>query len=280
MNPFKLILVQLIYRPIFNILFVLLALFDGNMWLAIIVLTLIVRLILLKPTMAGTKMQKEMGDIQPKMKEIQDKYKNDPVKMNEETMKLMKNQWAGPLKGCLMMLIQMPIFIGLFYVIKNLSTGKIDAWEVVNGQILSTWDIYSFLFTFVHQAWENIDNIFLWMNLYNPGYIFLAAIAGVLMYGQMKLAMLNKPKAAPKAQSMPGMPNMPDMSKMMGYMNIFFVGMMFFFVWQMPAGIGIYIVTSTTFGIIQNSIQFRELIKVKIKLMMGKTPDPEIIVKK
>gem|GEM_PF-2137451 len=55
-------------------------------------LTLIVRLILLKPTMAGTKMQKEMGDIQPKMKEIQDKYKNDPVKMNEETMKLMKNQ--------------------------------------------------------------------------------------------------------------------------------------------------------------------------------------------
>lgn len=277
MNPLKLIFVQLIYRPIFNVLFILLAVFNGNMWLAIIVLTLIVRLILLKPTMAGTKMQKEMGDIQPKMKEIQEKHKDNPLKMNEETMKLMKNQWAGPLKGCLMMLIQMPIFIGLFYVIKNLSKGILDTWEIINGQILSTGDLYSFLFNFVHQSGENINHIFLWMDLYNPGYVFLAAIAGILMYGQMKLAMLNKPKAAPKAQSVPGMPNMPDMSKMMWYMNIFFVGMMFFFVWQMPAGIGIYIVTSTTFGIIQNTIQFRELIKVKWKVMMGKTPDPEII---
>lgn len=266
MNPFKLILVQLIYRPIFNILFILLAIFDGNMWLAIIALTLIVRLILLKPTMAGTKMQKQMWDIQPKMKEIQEKYKDDPVKMNKETMKLMKNQWAWPLKWCLMMLIQMPIFIGLFYVIKNLSTGNIDRWN-----------IYSFLFNWVHTTWENINQFFMWIDLYSSHHIWLAIAAWILMFLQMKLAMLNKPKATPKAQSMPGMPNIPDMSKMMWYMNFFFVGMMGLFVWNMPAGIGIYILTSTSFGITQNAIQFRELIKVKFKLMMGKTPDPEII---
>jgi len=69
------------------------------------------RLLLYKSTQAGTDMQKQMTDFQPKMQEIQEKHKDDPKKMSEETMKLFKQNGGGPLKGCLTMLLQIPIFL-------------------------------------------------------------------------------------------------------------------------------------------------------------------------
>ena len=93
LNPFlwiKLVLNEIIYRPIFNLLLLLIALTGGSLGWAIVLLTIIVRLILLKPTLAGNDVQKHMTDLQPKLKEIQEKYKDDPQKMTEEMMKVMK----------------------------------------------------------------------------------------------------------------------------------------------------------------------------------------------
>ena len=56
-------------------------------------------------------MQKGMGNLQPKLQEIQEKYKDDPKKLSAETMKVFKKDGKGPLKGCLQMLIQIPVFI-------------------------------------------------------------------------------------------------------------------------------------------------------------------------
>ena len=56
------------------------------------------------------------------MQEIQEKYKDDPQKLSEETMKLLKKEGSAPLKGCLSMLIQLPIFIGLYFVIRAFAT--------------------------------------------------------------------------------------------------------------------------------------------------------------
>jgi YidC/Oxa1 family membrane protein insertase len=67
-------------------------------------------------------MSKGMSNIQPKMQEIQEKYKDDPQKLSEETMKLLKKEGSAPLKGCLSMLIQLPIFIGLYFVIRAFAT--------------------------------------------------------------------------------------------------------------------------------------------------------------
>lgn len=111
MNPFSILRIEIVKRPIFNLLLVLLAIFGGNLGLAIIVLTLIIRLLLIKNALAATKMQGQMSDFSPKMQEIQDKHKDDPQKMSAEMMNLFKKDGGGPLKGCMTMLVQIPVFL-------------------------------------------------------------------------------------------------------------------------------------------------------------------------
>lgn len=110
-NLFVLLFTEILYRPIFNVLILFLAVFGGNLGIAIILLTIVVRLAMIKQTSIGNDMQKGMGDLQPKLTELQEKYKDDPKKLSEETMKVFKTHGKGPLKGCLMMLIQIPVFI-------------------------------------------------------------------------------------------------------------------------------------------------------------------------
>lgn len=81
------------------------------MGLAIVFLTLVVRFALIKTSVAGANMGAGMSKIQPKMEEIQKKYADNPEKISEETMKLLKKEGGAPLKGCLGMLVQLPVFI-------------------------------------------------------------------------------------------------------------------------------------------------------------------------
>ena len=260
MNPFILILSNLIYRPIFNLLIVFLTISGGNLWISIIALTLTIRLALLKTSLAQNQMQQQMTDIQPKIQEIQDKYKDDPEKMSAEMMKVLKTQWAWPLKWCLVTLIQIPVFLGLFYVIKDFSLNKVTSDS-----------LYSFFNFFWNKFLEtaSIDHYLFWLDLlhgWNNATLILAIIWWELVYLQMKLTMLNKP-ATP---SLPWNAQMPDMNKMMGFMNIMMVLMMWTFIYQMPAWIGIYILTTTLFGIAQFGWQYRELLKVKLWLFHKK----------
>lgn len=87
---------------------------------AIILVTAIIRLILLPLNIKQTKSSIAMNELQPETKKIQEKYKNDPQKSQQEVMKLYKEKGANPLSGCLPMLIQWPIFIALYYVFNNL----------------------------------------------------------------------------------------------------------------------------------------------------------------
>lgn len=85
-----------------------------NYGVAIILLTLLVRLILYPLTLKQTKSMAKMQKIQPKLKDIQDRYKNDPQKMNEEVMKLYTKEKVNPLGGCLPLLLQLPIIMALY----------------------------------------------------------------------------------------------------------------------------------------------------------------------
>jgi YidC/Oxa1 family membrane protein insertase len=85
-----LLFTEIIYRPVFNMLIIFLAIFGGNLGIAIVLVTIIVRLLMIKQTSAGNDMQKGMGDLQPKLHELQEKYKDDPKKLSAETMKLFK----------------------------------------------------------------------------------------------------------------------------------------------------------------------------------------------
>ena len=90
-----------------------------NYGIAIILLTLLVRLILYPLTLKQTKEMAKMQKLQPKMKEIQDKYRDDPQKMNEEVMKLYTKNKVNPLGGCLPLFLQLPIIMALFNTLRN-----------------------------------------------------------------------------------------------------------------------------------------------------------------
>ena len=87
--------------------------------LAIILLTLAVRVLLLPLSIKQTKSMREMQVIQPEVKRLQAKYKGDRQKMNEEMMKLYKEHSVNPFGGCLPLLMQFPVLIGLFYVVRS-----------------------------------------------------------------------------------------------------------------------------------------------------------------
>jgi len=201
MNPLSLLWIEIVKRPIFNILIVLLAIFGGNLGVAIILLTLIIRLLLVKSAMAATDMQKGMADFQPKMQEIQEKHKDDPSRMSSEMMGMFKKSGGGPLKGCLSMLIQIPVFLGLFRTVKDISLGNTPA------------EVYSFL-SFLHVDLTKIDTNFFGLDLLQAQNVVLTVLAAVLMYVQMKMTTMFKGNQPAK---LPGMDTkgMPDMSKMM-----------------------------------------------------------------
>lgn len=109
-----------------------------NYGLAIILLTLLVRIVLLPLTIKQTRSMREMQMIQPEVKKLQQKYKGNRQKMNEEMMALYKEHGINPLGGCLPLLLQMPVFIALFNVLRaplaymgyELQNG---AWQLRDG---------------------------------------------------------------------------------------------------------------------------------------------------
>ncbi len=89
----------------------------GNYGLAIILLTLLVKTILFPLQNKANKSMKRMSILGPKMTELREKYKEDPARLNTETMNLYKEYGINPLGGCLPMVVQMPIFFGFLYML-------------------------------------------------------------------------------------------------------------------------------------------------------------------
>lgn len=88
---------------------------------SIVVMTVIIKLLFWPLTAKAAQSQKRMQKIQAPMKEIREKYKDNPQKMQKETMRLFRENRVNPAAGCLPIFIQMPIFIGLFYMLRTAS---------------------------------------------------------------------------------------------------------------------------------------------------------------
>ncbi len=91
----------------------------GSYGLAIILLTVIIKMLLYPLTVKQVKSMKAMQELSPKMKKIQEKYKDNPQVMQQKVGALYKEAGVNPLAGCLPLLIQMPILIGIFYGIRD-----------------------------------------------------------------------------------------------------------------------------------------------------------------
>ena len=128
---------------------------SGWSWvLAIVLLTFTIRSLLVKPMLNQMRSMRKMQELQPLMQEIKKKYPNDQQKQMEETRKLQKEMGVNPIAGCLPALVQLPVFIGLFHVLRSFNrtgtgTGQlglsVEQNRELSNYIFSPEDVQSFL---------------------------------------------------------------------------------------------------------------------------------------
>jgi len=100
----------------------------GNWGWAIIFFTLLVKLVLFPLSYKGMMSMQKLKDLAPKMKEIKEKYKGDPAKMNAQMMEMYKKHGANPMGGCLPLLLQIPVFFALYRVLLNADELQGASW--------------------------------------------------------------------------------------------------------------------------------------------------------
>lgn len=223
----------ILYRPLFNILVLFYLYLPGHdLGIAIIALTLLIKFILFPLGIKSIRSQKTLSQIQPKIKEIQGKYKGDKQKQTQEIMLLYKKEKINPFSGCLPILIQLPILIALFRVFR----GGLGAEQM------------AFLYNFVPSP-EMVNPVFLgFIDLSRPN-LYFALLAGILQFLQTRMTL---PKTSKKKEG-PGFSS--AMQKQMQYFFPIFTVLILF---RLPAAIGLYWLTITLFTIIQQYVMFRK----------------------
>ncbi len=218
----------IIANPVLNVLVALTNLLGGSFGLAIIALTVIVRLISWPLTKRQLNSTKAMQEMQPKIQELQKKYGKNQQKLQQEMMKLYKEAGINPL-GCLWpMLIQLPIWIALYQAIMSALATTPESLLGL-GQRLYSWSI-------VNQAIP-LSSSFLWLDLGQPDpYLILAIIVGGTMWVQQK--MTTAPAVDPRQQSTNRMMTLL-MPLMFGFLTLMF-----------PSGLALYWAVSNIIGIV------------------------------
>ena len=196
----------------------------GDWGLAVIVLTIIIRLILTPLMIHSTKSTARMQVMQPKLREIQERYADDPQRQAEELRKVYADMKFNPLGGCLPIILQMPVFFGLFSVARDIS--QLDA----NA---SFFNILPSIATSCANMAESGD----WIAA--APYIILNLLFGVLTFIPMAMNS-SMQDAAQKKQTMT--------------MGAVMAVMMLMFGWGVPAAVLLYYVTSSLWQVVQQRI--------------------------
>lgn len=212
--------------PLTNLLRDALAFFfrlTGNYGVAIILLTVAVKVVLLPLNISQMKAMRKMQEVGPKVKELQSKYKSDPQKLNQETMKLYREHGVNPVAGCLPLLVQFPILIALFRAFQDPRLGP-DVVPAFLGLNLS-------LPAAGQQALAlGLTGISLPLG---ARYLVLPVLAGLTTYWQ---TVVSTPVSTDPSQKV----MLYIMPLMIGYFSLNF-----------PAGLSLYWVVSNVLGIIQ-----------------------------
>lgn len=220
-------------RPLTNILvFFYNTISFHDLGIAIILLTLFIRLILFPLFHKSTRQQLILQHIQPKIKDIQKQYKDDKPKQTEALLALYAEHGVNPFSGFLFLLLQIPILIALYRIFLNgFSPEKMAA-----------------LYAFVSNP-GTFNATFLGLIDLNKQSILLVALAAVLQYFQGKLMLPPRdPKKAPSPQEAIGR-------------NMMIIGplMTFFIFYRLPSAIALYWVATSVFTIIQQLLVNRDL---------------------
>ncbi|MEN9560843.1 MAG: hypothetical protein RIQ56_116 [Candidatus Parcubacteria bacterium] len=233
-----------ITKPFLNFLILIASILPGhNLGVAIIILTLVVKLLLFFPTQHALEGQRKMQQMQPKIDALKEQYKGNQEMIQKETMRLWKEHGVNPVQSCLPMLIQFPILIGLFYVIRDGST-----------LALSRELIYSFY----QQLDWTFSTQFLGLDLLKPSVFIFPPLLVLLQFGQMKLsfAMSERKRKAKEGTAEKKVPSAQQtQQQVMLYGLPLMIG---FFAFQFPAAVSLYWGVSTLFAIGQQIVVNRK----------------------
>ncbi len=212
-----------------NSLVMLYYLFFNSFGVSILIFTILVRVVMFPLTVRQSRQLKAMNAIQPKVKEIQEKYAKDRQRITQETMRLYKENGVNPI-GCLgPLVIQFPIWIGLYQAILQTLPAAPDRLIGLSGHL------YSWL-PQVHQVIP-LNSSFLWLDLALPDRTpVLPILVGASMY------LMQKMTAMPSAD-----PRQASTNRMMLWMMPIMFG---FFTMQFPSGLAIYWVVSNAVGVV------------------------------
>jgi YidC/Oxa1 family membrane protein insertase len=191
-----------------------LAEFFASGGVAIIAFTIIIKTALLPLTVKSIRSSKAMQDLQPRIKELQKKYGKDRQRLSQETMALYSTYGVNPMAGCLPMLLQIPIFFGLYVAIQSVS--KSDALYWADG--------------------------FMWLESLNEAdpYKILPLMAGVFQFVQTRMM-------RPAGQGKISDPQQAVMNQMMNFMPL----MVVIFGWNFASGPVLYWATQSVYSVVQ-----------------------------
>ncbi len=219
---------DIIYRPLLNLLVFFYNVIPGHdVGVVIILLTLLIRLVLAPSFHKSLKSQKAMNDLQPKLNELKEKYKNDKEGQAKAMMALYKDNKINPLSSCLPLVIQLPVLIGLYQVFRIALNPAVDIVTRLKG-----------LYPFVNAPHSISPFLFGLLDLSKPS-IALGIIAGLAQFWQSKLMMPKTPgqDATAKAMSFQTTYVLPLVSVVIAI--------------KLPAGLPLYWVVTTLFAVAQ-----------------------------
>jgi YidC/Oxa1 family membrane protein insertase len=216
---------EVLYQPLFNgLVFLYNVIPPHDFGVDIILLTIIIRLALFPLNQKAIKSQKALGDLQPQIKEIQAKHPTDKVKQSQALMELYKSNNINPASGCLPILIQLPILIALYQVF----------WNGLKPESLNL------LYSFISRP-EAIDPMFLGLISLAAANKIMAILAGVLTFWQSKMMSATQAPSSGKGS---------DFSAIMNKQMVYFMPLFTIFIaWNLPAGLTLYWIITTLFGI-------------------------------
>lgn len=243
MNPLSLVYTEFLWRPLFNLLVGVTAVFPGHfMWVGVVVVTLVVRLILLplsfKQARQTQKNQGKMANLQTRLKQIQQEHKDDRQKQAQATMALYREAGVNPASGCLLLLIQLPILIALYRVFLT-PIGPESA---------------SLLYPFIGLP-QTLNLSFFGMALTEPS-LPLAIVAGLAQFIQVRFFSPAPPPTPTATSDEDSAKIMANMQRNMAYI---FPAMTIFISLRLPSALPLYWIISILLAIAQQRLLQRIL---------------------
>ncbi len=225
----------IIYEPLYNSLVFILNHIPGHYaWVAVIVLTVFIRVLLFPVYQRIIKSQKALREAQPIIKEIQEKYKDDKQVLAVKVMEVYKDKKVNPFSMIgYLIFVQIPIFLGLYFVFAK-------------GLILHQGVLYSF----VHFP-ETINTFLFNIDLLTKGSFVIAILAGAAQYVHSRSTLALQPEIPKRTQGV--MPNFQDeLQRSLRFQTLYFIPILITVTaYYFSAAIGLYWIVNSLFSIAQ-----------------------------